>query len=129
MRYGIYYHDDYNYLQHLRDIKEIQERGIVESFRVGSSASQALLARFSTARLYNASESAELSIDQPRTGNQSNLPLPSMLWVVGPQLVFDWDIAAAMEDDFDYEDFDNWLDDDFMEMANADVVEEDREVI
>lgn len=38
---------------------------------------------------------------------------------LGPRLDFDPDIVAAMDEDFDYEDPDNELEDNFMELANA----------
>ena len=33
-KYGIYFDDDYDYMQHLRDADEINEVELVESFRV-----------------------------------------------------------------------------------------------
>ena len=39
----------------------------------------------------------------------------------GPQLNLDPDIVAAMDEDFDFEDPDNELEDNFFELANAEV--------
>lgn len=43
-----------------------------------------------------------------------------MLFDSGPRLDLDPDIVAAMDEDFDFEDPDNELDDDFMMMAQSD---------
>ena len=57
-------------------------------------------------------------------------PLMMILTVIftGPQLDWDPDIVAAMDEDFDFDDPDNELDDDFMVIANdenAEIIHED----
>lgn len=39
--------------------------------------------------------------------------------LIGPQLHFDPDVVAAMDDDFNYDDPDNQLEDNFIELANG----------
>ncbi|KAH7641668.1 ltv1-like protein [Dermatophagoides farinae] len=67
IKYGIYFDDDYNYLQHLTDVTEIA--------------------------------------------------LPKAALPVGPQLDWDPDVVEAMEDDFDFDDPNNQIDDDFVMQA------------
>lgn len=35
-KFGIYYDDDYDYLQHLRDVSELNDVGIVERFHISA---------------------------------------------------------------------------------------------
>jgi len=39
-KFGVYYDDDYDYLQHLKDVNELNDVGIVEHFHI--SADQVL---------------------------------------------------------------------------------------
>jgi len=36
MKYGIYYDDDYDYLQHLKDVSELNDVGIIERFHIST---------------------------------------------------------------------------------------------
>ncbi|KAJ9573525.1 hypothetical protein L9F63_009089 [Diploptera punctata] len=101
-KFGIFFDDDYDYLQHLRDVSQ-------------------------TTCDWEPIE---------RTQNQtSKLKLPSSVFASeveedvgllnkaaphsGPRLDLDPDVVAAMDEDFDYEDPDNELEDNFIELANA----------
>jgi len=35
-KFGIYYDDEYDYLQHLKDVNELNDVGIVEHFRISA---------------------------------------------------------------------------------------------
>jgi len=35
-KFGVYYDDDYDYLQHLKDVNELNDVGIVEHFRISA---------------------------------------------------------------------------------------------
>ncbi|KAI4468956.1 low-temperature viability protein ltv1-related [Holotrichia oblita] len=99
-KYGIYFDDDYNYLQHLR------ETGPMEWEQVES---------------------------KPKTDTKLNLPSSvfasnveedvGLLNKAAPQsglrLDLDPEIVAAMDDDFDFSDPENQLEDNFIEIANA----------
>lgn len=48
----------------------------------------------------------------------------SILYLLGPRLDFDPDIVAALDNDFDFNDPDNLLEDDFILQANKPMEEE-----
>lgn len=107
MKFGIYYDDDYDYLQHLKDVNELNDVGIVEHFHI--------------------------SADQPPM--DTSLQLPSSVFgsavetkvgllnraapMPGPQLDWDPDIVAGLDVDFDYDNPDNILQDDFVAIAEG----------
>ncbi|XP_055483706.1 protein LTV1 homolog [Psammomys obesus] len=111
-KYGVFFDDDYDYLQHLKEPSGPAEL-------IPSTA-------FST---YNHDEQDETS-GFPSTG----IKLPSSVFasefeedvgllnkaapISGPRLDFDPDIVAALDDDFDFDDPENLLEDDFILQAN-----------
>lgn len=118
-KYGVFFDDDYDYLQHLKE-----PTGPAEL--IPSSASF---------RLYNSNEREETP-ECPNAG----IKLPSSVFasefeedvgllnkaapVSGPRLDLDPDIVAALDDDFDFDDPDNLLEDDFILQANKPTGEE-----
>ncbi|XP_046386670.1 protein LTV1 homolog [Ischnura elegans] len=113
-KYGIFFDDDYNYLQHLRDANAVSvEWEPCERYRINKQEN-------------SSKESGE---------NKPRVTLPSSVFASnveeevgllnkaaphsGPRLDYDPDIVAAMDEDFDYEDPNNELEDDFIAMANA----------
>ncbi|XP_012214437.1 protein LTV1 homolog [Linepithema humile] len=103
-KYGIYFDDDYNYLQHLRDVNTLS----VEWERVENTNSQKDAPKISLPSSVFASNVEE------KVG-MLNKAAP----VSGPQLDLDPDVVAAMDDDFNFDDPDNQLEDNFIELANA----------
>jgi len=103
-KYGIYFDDDYDYLQHLRDVNTLS----VEWERIENTNSQ------KDAPKINLPSSVFASNVEEKVG-MLNKAAP----VSGPQLDLDPDIVAAMDDDFDFDDSDNQLEDNFIELANA----------
>jgi len=103
-KYGIYFDDDYDYLQHLRDVNY----ATVSWEPVEHPSSQtAKLKLPSSVFASNVEEDVGLlNKAAPQSGLQLNL---------------DPDIVAAMDEDFDFEDPDNELEDNFIELANAEV--------
>lgn len=103
-KFGIYFDDDYNYLQHLKPTnsdlewvpteKQTKEKVKEHKLRLPSSVF--------------ASEQEEDVGMLNRAAPQPNL-----------RLDLDVDVVAAMDDDFDYSDPDNQLEDNFIELANA----------
>lgn len=116
-KYGIYFDDDYDYLQHLKDVNTLT----AEWERVDSTTSK-----------INESHNT-LKINLPSSVFASNVEekvglLNKAAPVSGLQLDLDPDIVAAMDDDFDYDDPENQLEDNFMELANTnncDILEEE----
>lgn len=101
IKYGIYFDDDYNYLQHLMDVDQISIPKNVYLESKNSKSSGIMLP--SSVFESNVVEREDLS-------KKAALP-------VGPQLDWDPDIVEAMEDDFDFDDPNNQLNDDFVIQA------------
>ena len=120
-KYGIFYNDDYDYLQHLKDISVLP----VQWERVENP---------------NDTKSAESSTPNPELESavyaftvKDNIPLvdktPSVL---EPELELDVDdTLIALEENFDQDDPDHQIDDEFFKMLNAggdeDIQEEDED--
>uniref|UniRef100_A0A8C9QAE6 Protein LTV1 homolog n=1 Tax=Spermophilus dauricus TaxID=99837 RepID=A0A8C9QAE6_SPEDA len=114
-KYGVFFDDDYDYLQHLKE----------------PSGPSELIPASTTSK----DEKEETSVI-PSTG----IKLPSSVFasdfeedvgllnkaapVSGPRLDFDPDIVAALDDDFDFDNPDNLLEDDFILQANKPTGEE-----
>ena len=115
-KYGIDYDDDYDYMQHLKGIDEFRDDDDVEIVEIGPAR-------------------------EPKPGKRNPLQLPSEVFasevetdvgllnlaapVSGPKLDWDPDIVAGLDDDFDFDDPENELEDDFMSKANADTLSKD----
>jgi len=120
-KFGVFFDDAYNYLQHLKEADEVYE----------------VPAEFDDI-LHISKEDQEDSIDK---GPKLTLPasvfasefekpvglLNQAVTLRGPQLDWDPDIVAGLDDDFDIDNPDNQLEDDFIEMANAPVGEKEDE--
>ncbi|XP_014479763.1 PREDICTED: protein LTV1 homolog [Dinoponera quadriceps] len=108
-KFGIYYDDDYDYLQHLRDVKSLSvEWQRVENTNVSKNSDDKDIPKI------NLPSSVFASNVEEEVG-MLNKAAP----VSGPQLHLDPDVVAAMDDDFDYNDPENQLEDNFIELANA----------
>lgn len=119
-KYGVFFDDDYDYLQHLKEPSGPSEL-IPTSFSITS----------------NWKDEKEETLVIPSTG----IKLPSSVFasdfeedvgllnkaapVSGPRLDFDPDIVAALDDDFDFDNPDNLLEDDFIFQANKPKDEEE----
>ncbi|KAK9304992.1 hypothetical protein QLX08_003724 [Tetragonisca angustula] len=108
-KYGIYFDDDYDYLKHLRDVNSLTaEWERVDACTSSKSNDQTNIPKI------NLPSSVFASNVEEKVG-LLNKAAP----VSGLQLDLDPDIVAAMDDDFDYDNSDNELEDNFMELANA----------
>ncbi|XP_028045773.1 protein LTV1 homolog isoform X2 [Monomorium pharaonis] len=106
-KYGIYFDDDYDYLQHLRDVNTLS----VEWERIENTNSSKC-------------DKDTPKITLPSSVFASNVEekvgmLNKAAPVSGPQLDLDPDVVAAMDDDFDFDDPENELEDNFIELANT----------
>jgi len=106
-KYGIYFDDDYDYLQHLRDVNTLS----VEWERVENTDNSKCDKNIPR---INLPSSVFASNVEEKVG-MLNKAAP----VSGPRLDFDPDVVAAMDDDFDFDDPENQLEDNFIELANA----------
>lgn len=107
-KFGIYYDDGYDYLQHLRDVQSLSvEWQRVENTNVSKNSDD------KEAPKINLPSSVFASNVEEKVG-MLNKAAPVSL-----QLDVDPDVVAAMDDDFDYDDPENLLEDNFFELANA----------
>jgi len=107
-KYGVYYDDDYDYLQHLRDVRELCQSEPMEvsrSSREEASQSKPLV-------LPSSVFASEVQTKEGLINKGACLQ--------GPQPDWDPDVVAALDDDFDHEDPDNLLEDDFVLKAMDD---------
>lgn len=117
-KYGIYFDDDYDYLQHLRGVNRLS----VEWERVENTDNDKC---DKSAPKINLPSSVFASNVEEKVG-MLNKAAP----VSGLRLDLDPDVVAAMDDDFDFEDPENQLEDNFIELAdagNSDSEDSDRE--
>ncbi|XP_017878728.1 protein LTV1 homolog [Ceratina calcarata] len=115
-KYGIYFDDDYDYLQHLKDVSTLT----TEWERVDSVPSK--LKEQKDAPKINLPSSVFASNVEEKVG-LLNKAAP----VSGLRLDLDPDVVAAMDDDFNFDDPENELEDNFIELANADCSEIEEE--
>ncbi|XP_034255174.1 protein LTV1 homolog isoform X2 [Thrips palmi] len=137
-KFGIFYDDDYDYLQHLRDTSKQTVQWIPVD--TGNNANARVLKKQGKSQDDGESSDEEVYIvEKPK-----QLTLPSSVFASeveedvgllnkaapqsGLRLDLDPDIVAAMDEDFNYDDPENELEDNFMELANASGDEEDGSV-
>ncbi|CAH1775437.1 unnamed protein product [Owenia fusiformis] len=113
-KFGVFYDDDYDYMQHLRDVDEINQVEPVQQLSRGHKEDIATL---------DVVNQKEKKLNLPSSAFASEVEtdvglLNKAAPLRGPQLDWDPDIVAALDEDFDYEDEDNLLDDDFVVKAN-----------
>lgn len=104
-KYGIYFDDDYNYLQHLKDVNKLDVDWIPVENQSKCDKN---------APKINLPSSVFPSNVEEKVG-MLNKAAP----VSGLQLDLDPDIVAAMDEDFNYDNPENQLEDNFIELANA----------
>ena len=105
--HGVFYDDDYNYLQHMKD-RSVVEHDWDEADRFVMSAEERQL------------RNLELPASVFGTlGQEEDVGLLNKAAPRGLDLSLDPDIAATMDDDFDFGDPDNEFDDDFIMQING----------
>jgi len=108
-KFGVYFDDEYDYLQHLRDVKELSQVEPTEVYRLEPEKKK---------------NDKKPQIMLPSTVFESAVEtkvglLNKGLAVTGPQPDWDPDVVEALDDDFDFDNPDNQLDDDFISKAMA----------
>ncbi|KAL3172776.1 hypothetical protein MRX96_038963 [Rhipicephalus microplus] len=112
-KYGIYFDDDYNYLRHLKDVNTVADwEPVIHRVRIPAGQS--------------GDEKAKKEIRLPSSVFQSTIEekeglLNKAVPQVGPRPDWDPDVVAALDDDFDFEDDENILEDDFIQLAEGPV--------
>jgi len=112
---GIFYDDDYDYLQHLRPRGEGMLIMAEDPVERNPSRSENLSKINLPAEVLPSTYEVDIGML-----NKGVLPR-------GPQPDWDPDIVAALDDDVDFDDPDNMLADDFINLANADGYASDEE--
>ena len=104
-KYGIYFDDEYDYLQHLKDTNEGYDlEPVVHKFKVNAPQEPTLHLPSS---VFPTDVETEVGL------------LNKAVAITGPQPDWDPDIVEGLDEDFDFKNPDNVLDDDFMLKANA----------
>ncbi|XP_060044666.1 protein LTV1 homolog isoform X2 [Erinaceus europaeus] len=109
-KYGVFFDDDYDYLQHLRETSGPSELIPTSALRVSDTRDEKEETLSTGIQLPSSVFATEFEEDV----GLLNKAAP----VSGPRLDLDPDIVAALDDDFDFDDPDNLLEDDFILRAN-----------
>ncbi|XKL68738.1 hypothetical protein PGB90_006507 [Kerria lacca] len=102
LKYGIYFDDDYNYLQHLSDVNKTNVEW-VQTSKTSENKNQ---------KLHLPSSVFASTVEEEIGVLNKAAPQPTI------QLDLDPDVVAAMDEDFDYDNPENILQDNFIELAN-----------
>ncbi|CAH0550828.1 unnamed protein product [Brassicogethes aeneus] len=105
-KYGIFYDDDFNYLEHLKDPED-------NKVSWPDHVEEELKEKREKIKLQLPSSVFASEVEE-KVG-MLNKAAP----VSGPQLHLDPDVVAAMDEDFDYSDPENELEDNFIELAHG----------
>ncbi|XP_019509281.1 PREDICTED: protein LTV1 homolog [Hipposideros armiger] len=112
-KYGVFFDDDYDYLQHLKEPSGPSELIPTSTFSApnrGDENEETSVISTTGIKLPSSVFASEFEEDV----GLLNKAAP----VSGPRLDFDPDIVAALDDDFDFDNPDNLLEDDFILQAN-----------
>ncbi|KAK2141617.1 hypothetical protein LSH36_1068g00008 [Paralvinella palmiformis] len=103
-KYGVFFDDDYDYMQHLRDVNELYDVEPIESFPARTKQTETEVIQFVFISFSFIAWWCE--------------DLVNIVLILRPKLDWDPDIVAALDEDFDFSDPDNELEDDFVLQAN-----------
>ncbi|XP_038673043.1 protein LTV1 homolog isoform X2 [Scyliorhinus canicula] len=121
-KYGVFFDDAYNYLQHLKEVSPVAE--LVPSSLPLKEDQDTLTSGDGQLEEKTHSINLPSSVFASEFEEETGL-LNKAAPVRGPRLDLDPDIVAALDDDFDFDDPDNILEDDFVVKAVAKGSEED----
>ncbi|XP_053146521.1 protein LTV1 homolog isoform X2 [Hemicordylus capensis] len=118
-KYGVFFDDDYDYLQHLKEAS-----GLSELVPSGKPSQQGRIVVTTEGEVEEEIQTIPApTINLPSSVFASEFEedvglLNKAAPVSGPRLDFDPDIVAGLDDDFDFDNPDNLLEDDFILKAN-----------
>ncbi|XP_063054401.1 protein LTV1 homolog [Engraulis encrasicolus] len=131
--FGVFFDDDYNYLQHLRETQQPTEL-VASSFPRKAALPLSRRTEEGGSDEEEEEEGEEMEMEV-QVIPAASINLPSSVFasefeekvgllnkaapISGPRLDMDPDIVAALDEDFDYDDPENMLDDDFVVQANS----------
>ncbi|XP_068624961.1 protein LTV1 homolog [Battus philenor] len=117
-KYGIYFDDDYNYLQHLKDTQEVTM--VLQPKAIHKRKEKAETSKDTK----DVPESLTLPSSVFASEVEEDVGLLNKAASQGLCLNLDPEVVAALDDDFDFEDPVNQLEDNFIEMAMGEGDEE-----
>ncbi|CAG4939332.1 unnamed protein product [Colias eurytheme] len=125
-KYGIYFDDDYNYLQHLKDTKEVtlvlQPKATHKRKQPSANKEEG-----DEEGLIEVTEKLQFPSSVFASEVEEDVGLLNKAASQGLCLDLDPEVVAALDEDFDFEDPDNQLEDNFIELAMGDGDDEDIE--
>lgn len=125
-KYGIYFDDDYNYLQHLKDTREVTMVVAPNPTHKRKEKSEKKV----TDTVKSVKEKLQLPSSVFASEVEEDIGLLNRAAPQGLCLDLDPDVIAALDEDYDFDDPDNELEDNFIELAMAegsDIEEDDEE--
>ncbi|KAK4337181.1 hypothetical protein RND71_044007 [Anisodus tanguticus] len=120
-KYGIYYDEDYDYLQHLKDVEEVEEDYYFEEFDPKGARVKDIKTKEELKNVKNIIKLPSSLFDsqyQESSGMKNKGYVPTE-----PKPDWDPEIVGALFDDVDLKDKNNILDDDFVINAMKDIAE------
>ncbi|XP_036105313.1 protein LTV1 homolog isoform X1 [Molossus molossus] len=127
-KYGVFFDDDYDYLQHLKEPSGPSELIPTSTLSVPNWRSENEETSLISVRLFNNLSTAGIKLPSSVFASEFEEDvglLNKAAPVSGPRLDFDPDIVAALDDDFDFDNPANLLEDDFIFQANKPTEEEE----
>ncbi|CAL8131702.1 unnamed protein product [Orchesella dallaii] len=128
-KFGIYFDDDYDYLQHLKDSSEVStiKWDVVERIYAPNYEPEKEVGESNSATKYEDLENVKIKL--PSSVFESEYRedvglLNKAAQSSGPRPDLDPDVIAALDDDFNHDDPENALEDNFIELANNGIVDE-----
>ncbi|KAM3955834.1 LTV1 ribosome biogenesis factor [Aphomia sociella] len=116
MKYGIYFDDDYNYLQHLKDTQEVT---MVMQPKVTHKRKEKAPNENNEETEKVITENIKLPSSVFASEVEEDVGLLNKAATQGLCLNLDPEVVAALDEDFDFDDPDNQLEDNFIELAMA----------
>ncbi|RVE41885.1 hypothetical protein evm_013459 [Chilo suppressalis] len=117
MKYGIFFDDDYNYLQHLKDTREVTMVLQPKSTHKRKEKAEVTDKIDDTEDSKSVTETLQLPSSVFASEVEEDVGLLNKAASQGLCLELDPDVVAALDEDFDFDDPDNELEDNFIELA------------
>ncbi|XP_061724135.1 protein LTV1 homolog [Cydia pomonella] len=116
-KYGVYFDDDYNYLQHLKDTKEVTL--VLQPNATHKRKEKSQLSADGDEPVIPVVEKLNLPSSVFASAVEEDVGLLNKAATQGLCLDLDPEVVAALDEDFDFEDPENELEDNFIELAMA----------
>lgn len=125
IKYGIYFDDDYNYLQHLKDTREVTL--VVQPKPIHKRKEKSVTEEEGDLPNIPVTESLTLPSSVFASEVEEDVGLLNKAAPQGLCLDLDPEVIAALDEDFDFEDPNNQLEDNFIELAMGEGGDDDED--